>query len=125
MGAGKAGFKVVGPAVVVKLEAGGERYLYEGTLLSTKGFAEASLKHAEANGLIEFVELGEQPADDSGSGTTEDEAPSKSWNLDRIDAWAAAQEPPIEFTEVEAGKALTKAQKLEQIAAEVAKRSAQ
>lgn len=123
MGAGKDGFKVVGPAVVLKLVSGGERYLYEAAVLSTEGFEDASLKHAHENGLIEFVEL--KAATPASSDSGEDEAPSKSWNHDRIDAWAAAQEPPIEFTEVEAGKAPTKDQKLEQIAAEVAKRSAQ
>jgi hypothetical protein len=47
---------VTGPAVVLGLEAGGERYLYRDALIGD-GFTEESVKRAIANGLVSEVEV--------------------------------------------------------------------
>lgn len=99
-------FEVTGPVVVLPTSDGSERYMYKGALIG-EGFTEAGIKHALSIGLItEF----DEPEAEKPSG---DEKPADSWNHDRIDAWAAAQEPAVVFT----GENPTKAQKLEQIAA--------
>lgn len=60
---------VVGPAVVLPLDAGGEQYLYRsGAELPADGYTEAGLRHAVSVGLIRLVEpAGESP--DAGRST--------------------------------------------------------
>jgi hypothetical protein len=108
--------KVVGAAVVLPLETGSERYLYRNAVAETKGFTKAGLDHAVKVGLIEIFDGAsvEDPADD--------EKPTDSWNHDRIDAWVAAQTPPIELVNPDAAKPFVKGDKLAQIAAELEKR---
>lgn len=103
---------VTGPVVVLPTEDKNERYLYRGAHIEG-GFTEAGIKHALGLGLIEKAPKGE----DTSAGSTSDELPSDSWNHERIDAWAAAQSPALVFE----GENLTKAQKLEQIAARLKK----
>lgn len=116
-------FKVIGAAVVLPLEAGSERYLYRNAIVAGKGFTKDGLEHALKVGLIEETELVVEEAPPAGG--SDDEQPTESWNHDRIDAWAASQSPAIEFVNADPSKPLVKGAKLEQIAAELAKRSAQ
>lgn len=114
-----AGYVVSGALAVLRTDKGNERYVYRGGAIESTPDTEASIEHLLSVGLIE--EAKDAPAADAGN---TEEAPSKSWNHDRLDAWAAKQEPAIEFVNPDPTKPLTKEQKLEQIAAEVAKRSA-
>jgi hypothetical protein len=117
--------KVVGSLAILRTEAGPDRYLYNGALVGD-GFTKESVEHAISVGLVAAVEVdGVEDGEASGSTSQAEEAPSKSWNHDRIDAWAGEQDPPIVFTPNTDGKDLTKEQKLEQIAAAVADRSNQ
>jgi len=85
------------------------------------GVESATVERLVARGFIEYFEDGATEGDE----TPAVELPSKSWNHDRLDEWAAEQDPPVVFTNADESKALTKGQKLEQIAAELAKRSEQ
>jgi len=100
-------YVVSGPVAVIKTQDGSERYVYRGAVVSESVFTAESIEHNLSVGLLaESDELAE-------SLSGEDEKPADSWNHERIDAWAAAQQPPLVFT----GESLTKAQKLEQITA--------
>jgi hypothetical protein len=114
MGAAKS-YIVSGALVVLPTSGGSERYVYRGAIISADGFTEEGLAHALEVGLIEDA----PEAAEADQSPATDEAPSKSWNHAQLDAWAAAQDPPVVFDESEAetGKPLTKDQKLEQIAA--------
>lgn len=114
--AGGKKLRVVGAAVVLRSADNSERYLYRDAVVASEGFTPESVKRAIDNGLVEEFEAA--AADDEGDKA--DEAPSKSWNHARLDAWAAAHEPVIEFVNEDPSKPLTKEQKLEQIAAAVA-----
>lgn len=105
---GKKAYEVVVPLVIAKSDSG-DLYLYAGAPVP-EGLSEDEVARLLEGAFI--AEVGE-PAEDPAA----DEAPSESWNHDRIDAWAAKQDPVIEFTNPDPSKALTKAQKLEQIAA--------
>ena len=121
--AGKS-FKVVGAAVVLPLETGSERYLYRNAVAETKGFTKAGLDHAEKVGLIELFDGASEEAP-AGETPAAEELPSDAWNHERIDAWAAAQQPAIELVNPDPTKPHVKADKLEQITAELAKRATQ
>ena len=121
--AGKS-LKVIGAAVVLPLEAGSERYLYRNAVAETKAFTKAGVDHAVKVGLIELFDgTPEEATADAGAPSVE--LPEDSWNHERIDAWAAAQQPPFELVNPDPTKPHVKADKLEQIAAELAKRAAQ
>jgi len=104
-------YQVTGAAVVLRTEDGSERYLYQGALVRD-GFKAESIEHALSVGLLsEFEEVAESDPV---------ELPAESWNNDRIDEWAAAQEPPIVFVNpVDGAKPPTKKHRLAQITAEL------
>lgn len=118
MAGGKnAAYTVVAPLVIAKTETG-DRYLYEGATVP------ADVDAAEVERLVEggFIHKGELVADEKPAADDKskaDEAPVKSWNHDRLNAWAAEQDPPIVFEDPEA----TKEQKLQVISAALAERN--
>lgn len=121
--AGKS-LKVIGAAVVLPLESGSERYLYRNAVAEAKGFTKAGIEHAVKVGLIELFDGATEDVP-SEEAPPADELPGDSWNHERIDEWAAAQTPPFELVNPDPAKQFIKADKLEQITAELAKRAAQ
>jgi len=114
-----AAFRVSGAVAVLRTDKGNERYVYRGGVIESTPDTEASIKHLLSVGLIE--ESQEVPASDDNP----EELPADAWNHERIDAWAAAQTPSVELVNPDPSKQFTKAQKLEQINAELTKRSVQ
>lgn len=113
--------KVVGSLAILRTEAGPDRYLYQGAVIGD-GFTEESVEHAISVGLVAEVEVDDPDVDEAPAA----ELPAESWNNDHIDAWAAAQEPPIVFTNPEdASKAPTKKHRLAQVTAELEARAGQ
>jgi hypothetical protein len=84
------------------------------------GVETETVERLVAKGLVELVE--DKQTDDDPEATEE---PSESWNHERIDGWAAEQEPPIELVNPDPNKQFTKKHKLEQIAAALAARAQQ
>lgn len=99
--------EVVGGAVVLRTLAGSSQYLYRGAGFDASAFTEASVSHAAAVGLIREVEAAAAESEEKV------ELPSKDWNHDKINAWAAALDPAVTFDPAEKQ---TKEQKLEVLA---------
>lgn len=86
-----------------------------------EGVDPAVLDGLIVKGLIEsFSEAPEEPPAPAatGAGAPAAELPSKSWNHDRIDAWAGELDPPVLFDPA-ADPKLTKEQKLAQLAPQI------
>jgi hypothetical protein len=86
------------------------------------GVETETIERLVAKGLVEQVE--DQATEDDSDEQSE-EQPSESWNHERIDEWAAAQEPPIELVNPDPSKQFTKKHKLEQLDAALAARAQQ
>lgn len=113
--------KVVGSLAILRTEAGPDRYLYQGAVIGD-GFTEDSVEHAISVGLVAEVEVSDPEEAEAAAA----ELPAESWNNDRIDEWAAAQQPPIVFSNPDdASKPPTKKHRLAQVTAELEARSAQ
>lgn len=109
-------------AAAVQVTVGRRVHMLDKGDIVPEGVDSATVERLAARGFIESFEGGEA----EGEETPAAELPSKSWNHERLDGWAAEQDPPVVFVPNEdASKALTKEQKLEQIAAELEKRSNQ
>lgn len=104
--------RVVGSLAILRTKAGPDRYLYQGATLGD-GFTDESIQHAISVGLVEEIEVPDEEPEATGAAA--EEKPSKAWNHAQFDAWAAKQDPPIEFVNADPSKELTKEQKLEQI----------
>lgn len=87
--------RIKGAAAVLKTTDGGERYLYRGAVVDPSAYDKDSVKHAIAAGLVEKVDVEEQPAGTdtgSGSGSSEVEIPEgdpvEAWTVPQVDAFA-------------------------------------
>lgn len=116
-----AKYRVIGAVAVVRGQNKSERYLYRDAVFEDDGLDAANLQHLQGVGLIE-----ELPAESDAGDNTSVELPAESWNNERIDEWAAKQDPPIVFVNPDdATKAPTKKHRLAQIAVELDARKAQ
>lgn len=70
---------VTGPAVVLPVDDGGERYLYKGAVVGA-GFTEAGIKHALGLKLVEKVKSDEVEIPDGD--------PSEKWTAAQLKAYA-------------------------------------
>lgn len=87
--------RIKGAAAVLKTVDGGERYVYRGAVLDPAAFESDSVKHAIKAGLVERVEVEEQPAGtDTGSGSGSSDVaipegdPVEAWTVPQVDAFA-------------------------------------
>lgn len=106
MAGAKKALRVIGAAVVLRTEDGGERYLYQDAVVSAAGFKDESVSRAIDNGLVEEVDA---PAGSS-SDTAADDKPTDKWTNEKIVAYAAEHS-------IDLGEATTKKELLAAIAA--------
>lgn len=85
------GLKVVGAAVVLTREVGGDAYLYEGAPVGD-GFTEASVAHAIEIGLVAEVEDVVDATEEESTDNFPDGEPTDAWTVKQLTAYAGTLE---------------------------------